>query len=220
MRVFGDAVRANRRIHGDRNRSGEQDTGERAKECLLGPEHERDGVSRGDAALRERSRDLPRAIPEPAIRDRALLVGVFVEKDVRAIRRGPDMPLERLEQRGRRGGRGARSADRRPRVRRAVPHRRCSHAQRRDELSRGLRGCDCGIRKTDAEPALDAQQQFDALEAADPEVALERAVSRDGYGGCGSPKLFDERADDLQHPALDRVRARCNVNRRSRVHCG
>ena len=56
-----------------------------------------------------------------------------------------------------------------------------------------------------AERALGAQQQFDAGEAVEAEIALERAVERDRERAAG-PRFVDERLNQLQQAAASIVR--------------
>jgi hypothetical protein len=65
-----------------------------------------------------------------------------------------------------------------------------------------------------AERVLEPQEQLDALQAAQADLALERGRRRHRARGPRSPQLFRERAHDLEHAALD-LRDRGSRGRRS-----
>jgi hypothetical protein len=62
-----------------------------------------------------------------------------------------------------------------------------------------------------AEGTLEADEELDPFEAAEPEVALQRVVEADAGLRARSAELGDERGDDLEHLAFDMPRlARCH----------
>ena len=198
--VLLDAIAAERRIDRHRNATREQDADERVEEGRLRSEHQSDTVAGRHAVLAQPRRNLQGALPERAIGDR--LVRLPGEHDMHALGVRHHMPLERLEKRRRRrgGGLGRRQPWAGGHVRFGEPWLRRDHC--RGEIARTRGVLHDAVGETHAELLLDAQQQLDALETADPEVAIERVVEPDWPVGPRAAELADKLADDVEHLRL------------------
>ena len=115
---------------------------------------------------------------------------------------GLHMPLQHLGERRRRRGSGL--GRRQPRARGhgdfGASGRSRDHC--RDEIARTGGLLHDPVGEADTELLLDAQQQLDPLEAADPEVAIERVVEPDRPARRRAAELVNEPADDVEHARL------------------
>jgi hypothetical protein len=82
---------------------------------------------------------------------------------------------------------------------------RVDHASGRDHLREVVRGVRLqhAVVEGAAERVLQPQEQLDALEAAQADLALERRGGCDGVGGARPAQLFRQRAHDLEDARLD-----------------
>ena len=190
---------------------------ERAEECIeersLGAQHQRYAIAFRDAKGSQSAAEGPGACEKIPVRDAGLRVVVVAQLDVDAVRCLLRMPADRVEQRARRrrdpgGGRRA-VAQGRSRLRECG----CGPGEGVDEISRRSRVGDDRVREAHSERALEAEQQLDTLEAADPEIAVEGIIER--RRTCGrSTELGHEACHNVEHPiAAGRTRSVRNSHR-------
>jgi hypothetical protein len=200
LRILLDPIPAERGIDGHRDPAREQDADEGVEEGRLRSQHQGDAIAGRHAALAQRPRHLNGALPERAIGDRLIMLPG--EHDMHALGVGPHMPLQHLEERRRRRGGGLGRRQSRVRGHRHFGASGRSRDHCRDEIARTCGLLHDPIGEADPELLLDAQQQLDPLEAADPEVAIERVVEPDRAARRRAAELVDEPADDVEHALL------------------
>ncbi len=215
-------IRAERWIERNRHAAREQDAEVTLEERELGAEEQRDALARRHAAIAQTSRDSRRLQPQRAIGNRPFVARVFAEMNVDAVGRGIGMPAENLDERARGGGRractrgtGVRRGGRATqgcRDRRTA--NRCGLLERTGESPRRVGLGQQRFWQLQSGLLFEPHHELDPFEAAQPEVARERRVRRDGATGPTGVGLRQQTPDHLQD---DRFEAGGRVENRG-VH--
>jgi len=209
--VFGDAVGAERRVDGDGDSAGEEDSGEGEEKFGARGEHDGDGLFGLEATAGEFGGDGGGAVVELAERDGAQIAVFLVEVNVGAGGLASTAQAEnfgesfgaadllfeagakvwRSEGRGGRGGCGRGGG-------RGGNGAGFFAQDGADQVLDGIRFGDDAIGKANAAGFAEAQHEFDALEAAQAEFALEVR------GGMASGQFFEAaRAIELNEELAD-----------------
>ena len=178
--ILREPVQAGRWVDRHGHTAGEERTEEGVKEILLGPEHEPDRIPPPDASRGEAGGDRHRARPELPIGDRPLAPVGLLEEHVDAPGIGLGVPAQDIGERAERGGRGHPRGGGRRRLEHDRRGHRPGRSNRVGDGPWGLRLLHAGVGQEHTERLLEAEEQFDALQAAQAEVAVQGRVKGDG----------------------------------------
>ena len=205
-RVLLDAVHAKGRI----DRDGDAPRQERAEEGLeeggFRSQHEPHRLAPRDAVLGQAGGHAVGPLEQAPVRDGLLRVALVAEEDVdaRGVRLG--VAAQHVHEGGGAGGHAGRRRERRKRFVDALGDGGRSAHNRPGQVARRLGLRHHGIGKPHAEGLLEAQQELDALEAADAEIAIEEVVQTGGTMGGKRAELGDQCADEAEDALLHGLR--------------
>ena len=220
FRVLRDPVGAKRRIDRHGSRAGEQRPGERQKKVARRRQHQRDRIAAPDAALREIGRNALGSFKKFAERERGAFSFVLVKNQVGSRRvHAPAMPQHFLKRF--REGNSFRLA-RKGNFRRAHGGFRAHSPKRADAPFAALKRGDQVLHRIRSgqhlfiEPRakrfFQAQQQFDAFQAAEPQIAIQMRRRAGRTKGRLVPQLGDKLAHDFEHALF--------IGHRVKLSCG
>ncbi len=198
--VLLDLSEARGRIDRHRHRSREEHAEEDREELEAGRQHEGDRVSGGHAAIDEPAGDAARLGEQLGVSP-CTGTSLVLEVNMHAAAMALGVPHEHVDQRPRVvgprvGGYRGRRGDRREAAPVAGLH------QRREQLAHGLRGDRLVFTHMRPGASFKAEQQLHSCEAADAQVALERAPWRDRHPPSGV-ELRDELTHDRESGRLE-----------------
>ena len=219
FRVFCYPVGAKRRVNRHRCRAGKQRAREREKKVARRRQHQGDGIAAPDAALGEIGRDALGSFKKFAVCERRGFPFVLVKNQVRSrCVRAPAMSqhfLKRL-----RGGNSFRLAmegnSRRAhgglRTHTEGGRRAIRGAQRGDQILHRLGSGQHVFIEPRAKRFFKPQQQFDAFQAAEAQIAIQMRRQARRTKGRLVPQLGDQLAHDFEHAFF--------IGHRIKLSCG